>query len=104
MFILGGDYSLFPRVRLLQKISSLTQLLPCQSLPQILDLSLRFVDPLKFLILLKYFCLILCPQNIELTSCQFNLLMNLNYLLKPSIILAGEMLCRKKEMPRKKKE
>nr|BAO50918.1 putative uncharacterized protein [Hevea brasiliensis] len=50
MFILGGDYSLFPRVRLLQKISSLTQLLPCQSLPQILDPSLRFVDPLKFLI------------------------------------------------------
>jgi len=42
------------------------------------------------------------PQNIELTSCQFNLLMNLNHLLKPSIILAGEMLCRKKEMPRKK--
>nr|KUM48022.1 hypothetical protein ABT39_MTgene5017 [Picea glauca] len=36
------------------------------------------------------------PQNIELTSCQFNLLMNLNHLLKPSIILAGEMLCRKK--------
>ena len=28
--------------------------------------------------------------------------MNLNHLLKPSIILAGEMLCRKKEMPRKK--
>lgn len=43
------------------------------------------------------------PQNIELTSCQFNLLMNLNHLLKPSIILAGEMLCRKKSMPRKKK-
>uniref|UniRef100_A0A6N2MX86 Cytochrome c assembly protein domain-containing protein n=1 Tax=Salix viminalis TaxID=40686 RepID=A0A6N2MX86_SALVM len=32
---------------------------------------------------------------------QFNLLMNLNHLLKPSIILAGEMLCRK--MPRKKR-
>lgn len=43
------------------------------------------------------------PQNIELTSCQFNLLMNLNHLLKPSIILAGEMLCRKKSMPRKKR-
>lgn len=43
------------------------------------------------------------PQNIELTSCQFNLLMNLNHLLKPPIILAGEMLCRKKEMPRKKR-
>lgn len=43
------------------------------------------------------------PQNIELTSCQFNLLMNLNHLLKPSIILAGEMLCRKKSMPNKKK-
>lgn len=37
MLILGGDYSLFPRVRLLQKISSLAQLLPFQSLPQILD-------------------------------------------------------------------
>ena len=44
------------------------------------------------------------PQNIELTSCQFNLLMNLNHLLKPSIILAGEMLCRKKSMPRKEKK
>lgn len=44
------------------------------------------------------------PQNIELTSCQFNLLMNLNHLLKPSIILAGEMLCRKKSMPRKAKK
>ena len=42
------------------------------------------------------------PQNIELTSCQFNLLMNLNRLLKPSIILAGEMLCKKNEMPRNK--
>lgn len=59
MFILGGDYSLFPRVRLLQKISSLAQFLPFQSLPQILDPSLRFVDPLKFLILLKDFDLIL---------------------------------------------
>ena len=59
MFLLGGDYSLFPRVRLLQKISSLAQLLPFQSLPQILDPSLRFVDPLKFLILLKDFSLIL---------------------------------------------
>ena len=57
MFLLGGDYSLFPRVRLLQKISSLAQLLPFQSLPQILDPSLRFVDPLKFLILLKDFSL-----------------------------------------------
>nr|YP_010833595.1 hypothetical protein QLP06_mgp018 [Jatropha curcas]WFG81221.1 hypothetical protein [Jatropha curcas] len=85
---------------LLQKIKSLTQLLPCQSLSQILDPSLRFVDPLKFLILLKYFCLILCPQNIELTSCQFNLLMNLNYLLKPSIILAGE---RRNQCPGKKR-
>lgn len=28
MFILGSDYSLFPRVRLLHKISSLAQLLP----------------------------------------------------------------------------
>jgi len=44
------------------------------------------------------------PQNIELTSCQFNLLLNLNHLLKPSIILAGEMLCRKKSMPRKKRK
>lgn len=43
------------------------------------------------------------PQNIELTSCQFNLLMNLNHLLKPPIILAGEMLYRKKSMPRKKR-
>lgn len=59
MFILGGDYIMFPRLRLLQKISSLAQLLPFQSLPQILDPSLRFVDPLKFLILLKDFCLIL---------------------------------------------
>lgn len=59
MFILGGDYSLFPRVRLLKKISSLAQLLPFQSLPQILDPSLRFVDPLKFLIPLKDLCLIL---------------------------------------------
>lgn len=74
MFILGGDYSLFPRVRLLQKISSLAQ-----SLPQILDPSLRFVDPLKFLIPSKDFSLMnRFPQNIELTSCQFNLLMNLN--------------------------
>lgn len=55
IFLLGGDYSLFPRVRLLQKISSLAQLLPFQSPPQILDPSLRFVDPLKFLILLKDF-------------------------------------------------
>lgn len=55
MFILGGDYSLFPRVRLLQKIRSLPQWLPFQSLPQILDPSLRFVDPLKFLIPLKDF-------------------------------------------------
>lgn len=46
MFLLGGDYGMFPRVRLLQKISSLAQLLPFQSLPQILDPSLRFVDPL----------------------------------------------------------
>lgn len=43
------------------------------------------------------------PQNIELTPCQFNLLMNLNHLLKPSIILAGEMLYRMKSMPRKKR-
>ena len=55
MFILGGDYSLFPRVRLLQKISSLAQLLPFQSLPKIMDPALSFVDPLKFLILLKDF-------------------------------------------------
>lgn len=47
------------QVRLLQKISSLAQLLPFQSPPQILDPSLRFVDPLKFLILLKDFYLIL---------------------------------------------
>lgn len=102
MFILGGDYSLFPRVRLLQKISSLSQ-----SLPQILDPSLRFVDPLKFLIPLKdfFFSFLMnrFPQNIELTSCQFNLLMNLNHLLKPPIILAGEMLCRNKSMPRIKR-
>ncbi|CAA3012773.1 Hypothetical predicted protein [Olea europaea subsp. europaea] len=38
-------------------------------------------------------------SQIELTSCQFNLLMNLNHLLKPPIILAGEMLYRKKSMP-----
>lgn len=49
MFILGGDYSLFPRVRLLQKISSLAQLLPFQSLPQILDPSLRFLFLSSFL-------------------------------------------------------
>lgn len=104
MFILGGETSLFPRVRLLQKISSLAQLLPFQSLPHILDPSLRFVDPLKFLILLKDFDLMnRFPQKIELTSCQFNLLMNLNHLLKPPIILAGEMLYRKKSMPRKKR-
>ena len=59
MFILGGDYIMFPRLRLLQKISSLAQLLPFQSLPQILDPSLRFVDPLNFLIPLKDCCLIL---------------------------------------------
>lgn len=59
MFILGGDYTMFPRGRLLQKISSLAQLLSFQPLPQILDPSLRFVDPLKFLILLKDFCLLL---------------------------------------------
>ncbi|PHT42533.1 hypothetical protein CQW23_16558 [Capsicum baccatum] len=53
MFILGGDYSLFPRVRLLQKISSLSQLLPFQSLPKIMDPALSFIGPLKFLILLK---------------------------------------------------
>jgi len=39
------------------------------------------------------------PQKIEL---KFNLLMNLNHLLKPPIILAGYMLYRKKSMPRKK--
>ncbi|KAF3648737.1 hypothetical protein FXO38_18035, partial [Capsicum annuum] len=38
---------------LLQKISSLAQLLPFQSLPKIMDPALSFVDPLKFLILLK---------------------------------------------------
>ena len=107
MFILGGDYTLFPRGRLLQKISSLANSFPSQSLPQILDPSLR-EKPLFFLIPLKDSCLILfmnCfPQNIELTSCQFNLLMNLNHLLKPSIILAGEMLCRKKSMPKKEKK
>lgn len=59
IFLLGGDYSLFPRVRLLQKIRSLAQLLPFQSLPQILDPAPRFIDPLKFIILLKDFCLIL---------------------------------------------
>lgn len=53
MFILGGDYSLFPRVRLLQKIRSLPQ-----SLPQIQDPSLWFVDPLKYLIPLKDFFLL----------------------------------------------
>jgi len=37
-------------------------------------------------------------------SVQSSLLMNLNHLLKPSIILAGEMLCRKKSMPRKKEK
>lgn len=102
MFILGGDYSLFPRVRLLQKISSLAQLLPFQSLPKILDPALSFVDPLKFLILLKAYESFSPKQKIELTSSQFNLLMNLNHLLKPPIILAGEMLYRKKSMPRKK--
>ena len=56
-------YFLFPRLR---KISSLAQLLPLQSLPQILDPSLRFVDPLKFLISLKDFCLILCPKTSSL--------------------------------------
>ncbi len=39
--------------------SSPVVLLPFQSLPQILDPSLRFVDPLKFLILLKDLGLIL---------------------------------------------
>lgn len=102
MFILGGDYSLFPRVRLLQKINSLAQLLPFQSLPKILDPALSFVDPLKFLILLKAYESFSPKQKIELTSSQFNLLMNLNHLLKPPIILAGEMLYRKKSMPRKK--
>ena len=102
MFILGGDYSLFPRVRLLQKISSDAQLLPFQSLPKILDPALSFVDPLKFLILLKAYESFSPKQKIELTSSQFNLLMNLNHLLKPPIILAGEMLYRKKSMPRKK--
>ncbi|KAK4366292.1 hypothetical protein RND71_014172 [Anisodus tanguticus] len=48
MFILSGDYSLFPKARLLQKISSLAQLLS-----QILDHAFSFVDPLKFLIQLK---------------------------------------------------
>lgn len=43
------------------------------------------------------------PKKIELTSFQFNLLMNLNHLLKPPIILAGEILYRKKSMPRKEK-
>lgn len=55
MFLLGGE---FPRLRRLQKIGSLA--------PQILDPSLRFVDPLKFLILLKDFCLILCPKTSSL--------------------------------------
>ena len=105
MFILGGDYTLFPGGRLLQKISSLAQLLPFRSLPQILDPSLRFVDPLDVSYPVAEFLSDFrksFSQNIELTSCQFNLLMNLNHLLKPSIILAGEMLCRKKSMPNKK--
>ena len=95
-------YFLFPRLR---KISSLAQLLPLQSLPQILDPSLRFVDPLKFLISLKDFVLSYAPKHrAYLMSVQSSLLMNLNHLLKPSIILAGEMLCRKKSMPRKKRK
>ena len=59
MFLLGGDYSLFPKVRLLTKISSDAQLLSFQSLPSILDPSRLFVDLLFFLIPLKDFCLIL---------------------------------------------
>ena len=104
MFILGGDYIMFPRLRLLQKISSLAQLLPLQSLPQILDPSLRFVDPLDVSYPVAEFLSDFrksFSQNIELTSCQFNLLMNLNHLLQPEIILAGEMLCRKKEKKNK---
>lgn len=101
MFILGGDYIMFPRLRLLQKIRSLAQLLPFQSLPQILD-PVRRSSQVSYPV--EGFLSYLMPQNIELTSCQFNLLMNLNHLLKPSIILAGEMLCRKKSMPRKKRK
>nr|YP_010048798.1 hypothetical protein J6695_mgp17 [Aquilaria sinensis]QPK77173.1 hypothetical protein [Aquilaria sinensis] len=105
MFILGGDYTMFPG-RLLQKISSLAQLLPLPaassdsgSLSQVRRSSQVYypVEKKNDYLMNRF------PQNIELTSCQFNLLMNLNHLLKPSIILAGEMLCRKKSMPRKKR-
>ena len=102
MFILGGDYSLFPQVRLLQKISSPVASLPVASSDSGSLSQVRRSSQLSYPVegLLSYL-MNRFPQNIELTSCQFNLLMNLNHLLKPSIILAGEMLCRK--MPRKKR-
>lgn len=81
MFILGGDYTMFPRVRLLQKISSLAQLLSFQPLPQILDPSLRAKSASQVSYPVEGFLSYLMnrfPQNIELTLCQFNLLMNLN--------------------------
>ncbi|GAA0142288.1 hypothetical protein LIER_35551 [Lithospermum erythrorhizon] len=48
MFMLGGDWSLFPKGRLIQKISSVAQLLPFQSLPKLLDPSLIFRDGYSF--------------------------------------------------------
>ena len=104
MFLLGGETIMLPRLGLLQKISSRDQLLPFQSLPQIQDPSLRFVDPLDVSYPVAEFLSDFrksFSQNIELTSSQFNLLMNLNHLLQPEIILAGEMLCRKKEKKNK---
>ena len=67
MFIPGGDYIIF----FFPKISSLAQLLPLQSLPQILD-PVRRSSQVSYLV--EGFLSYLMPQNIELTSCQFNLL------------------------------
>lgn len=101
IFLLGGDYSLFPRVRLLQKISSLAQLLPFQSPPQILDPSLRFLILLKDFDLINY---IVFPKRSSLPHVSS--IFSWTWILdtpKPPIILAGEMLYRNKSMPRKKR-
>lgn len=59
----------------------------------------------SFLSRWRIFVLSYAPKHrAYLMSVQSSLLMNLNHLLKPSIILAGEMLCRKKSMPRKKEK
>lgn len=95
---------------LLQLMLRISLTLQVSSLAQLLSFPVAFSDSgslsqVRRSSLFSYpvegFLSYLMPQNIELTSCQFNLLMNLNHLLKPSIILAGDMLCRIKSMPKR---